>query len=100
MASLYFPKPQPLSPSPKRRAYMGDDGRYYQVKRGREVLVKGVEQRRAFPIGGSNTYCEVRNTKLLVLTRQSMKKLYNDFGNIFEYKFWDWWSIGNTAWSN
>lgn len=22
---------------------------------------------------------------------RGMKKLYNDFGNIFEYKFWDWW---------
>ena len=54
MSSLYFPKPQPLSPSPKRRSYMGKDGRYYQLKKGKEVLVKGVEQTESIYYGKEN----------------------------------------------
>ena len=94
MSSLYFPKPQPLSPSPKRRSYMGKDGRYYQLKKGKEVLVKGVEQTESIYywwfeyLKRNEDYKKVCEGKKV----KGMAKLYKDFGNIFDYEFWDWWN--------
>ena len=91
MASLYFPKPQPLSPN--TTAYMKDDLRYYRKQKGREVLVKGVEQTDSIYYWWFQYLLRSEKYKTACANNgKGMKKLYNDFGNIFEYKFWDWWT--------
>ena len=91
MVSLYFPKPQPLSPN--TTAYMKDDLRYYRKQKGREVLVKGVEQTQSIYYWWFHYLLRSDKYKTACANNgKGMKKLYNDFGNIFDYEFWNWWT--------
>lgn len=90
---LYFARPQPLSPRvTANTAVFGKDGRWYRKVRGKLVLTKGV------PISECIYYWWFEYLKRSDKYRKAcasggkgMQKLYNDFGNIYEYKFWDWW---------
>ena len=99
MASLYYPKPQPLSPLPTARWYMKEDCRYYQKQNGIEKLVGGVEVEDSIYYwwfkylrlsGEYRTACD-NNGK-------GYEEIYKDFGNVFDKKyngergFWKWWT--------
>ena len=94
MASLYFAKPQPLSPNTKTFV---EGGVRYRTVRGKKVLVRGV------PTTDSIYYLWFEYLKRSEKYRtacanngKGMTKLYKNFGNIFEYEgvegFWGWWA--------
>ena len=94
MSTLYFAKPQPLSPNTKT---FEEDGVRYRTVKGRKVLVRGV------PTTDSIYYLWFEYLKrsekyktACANNGKGMTKLYKDFGNIFEYEgvegFWGWWT--------
>ena len=95
--ALYFSKPQPLSPSSK--TWVEGNTRYQKNKNavGGKTSVKGV------PTTDSIYYLWFEYLKrnndyktACANNGKGMKKLYKDFGNIFEYEgvegFWSWWN--------
>ena len=109
MSSLYFAKPQPLSPNTKTFV---EGGVRYRTLKGRKRLVKGVPTTDSIYylwfeyLKRSEKYkkacgIEVDLTKeekkaYTTWHKKFGKKLLNDFGNIFEYegveRFWTWWN--------
>ncbi len=89
---LYFSRPQPLSPHVTANSAVLEDGRWYRKARGKLVLTKGVPNFECIYhwwfeyLKRSDKY-----RKACASGGKGMQKLYNDFGNIYEYKFWDWW---------
>ncbi len=93
--SFYFPKPKPLSP---RSNVVIENGNYFiQYKNGRKKRVRGV------PYSQSIYYLwfeylkrSERYKKACAADGKGMKKLYTDFGNVFEHEgeqgFWRWWT--------
>ena len=95
--SLYFPKPQPLSP--KSKTWEEGNTRYRKNKtaKGGKTSVKGV------PTTDSIYYLWFEYLKrsqkyktACANNGKGMTKLYKDFGNVFEYEgvegFWIWWN--------
>ena len=95
--ALYFSKSQPLSP--KSKTWVEGNVRYQKNKnaRGGKTSVKGV------PTTDSIYYLWFEYLKRSEKYKTScanngkgMKKLYKDFGNVFEYEgvegFWSWWN--------
>ena len=95
--SLYFSKPQPLSP--KSKTWVEGNTRYQKNKtaKGGKTSVKGV------PTTDSIYYLWFEYLKrsekyktACANNGKGMTKLYKDFGNIFEYEgvegFWSWWN--------
>ena len=94
--SLYFSKPQPLSP--KSKTWVEGNTRYRKNKtaKGGKTSVKGV------PTTDSIYYLWFEYLKrsekykaACANNGKGMKKLYKDFGDVFEYEgvegFWGWW---------
>ena len=95
--ALYFSKPQPLSP--KSKTWEEGNTRYQKNKNARDgkTSVKGV------PTTDSIYYLWFEYLKrsekyktACANNGKGMKKLYKDFGNVFEYEgvegFWSWWN--------
>jgi len=95
--SLYFSKPQPLSP--KSKTWVEGNTRYRKNKtaKGGKTSVKGV------PTTDSIYYLWFEYLKrsekyktACANNGKGMSKLYKDFGNVFEYEgvegFWSWWN--------
>ena len=95
--SLYFSKPQPLSP--KSKTWVEGNTRYRKNKtaKGGKTSVKGV------PTTDSIYYLWFEYLKrsekyktACANNGKGMSKLYKDFGNVFEYGgiegFWSWWN--------
>ena len=91
---IYFARPQPLSPNETHSsAVYGADGRWYRrAGKGKLVLAKSV------PISECIYYWWFEYLKRSDKYKSAcanggkgMQKLYNDFGNIYEVEFWDWW---------
>ena len=95
--SLYFSKPQPLSP--KSKTWVEGNVRYQKNKNavGGKTSVRGV------PTTDSIYYLWFEYLKRSEKYKtacdnngKGMTKLYKDFGNIFEYEgvegFWGWWT--------
>jgi len=95
--SLYFSKPQPLSP--KSKTWEEGNTRYQKNKNavGGKTSVKGV------PTTDSIYYLwfeylkrSEKYKKACANNGKGMTKLYKDFGNMFEYEgaegFWTWWN--------
>ena len=95
--SLYFSKPQPLSP--KSKTWEEGNTRYRKNKtaKGGKTSVKGV------PTTDSIYYLWFEYLKrsekyktACANNGKGMSKLYKDFGNVFEYEgvegFWIWWN--------
>ena len=95
--SLYFSKPQPLSP--KSKTWVEGNIRYRKNKtaKGGKTSVKGV------PTTDSIYYLWFEYLKrsekyktACANNGKGMSKLYKDFGNVFEYEgvegFWSWWN--------
>ncbi len=96
MPSRYFPKPQPLSPQTKTWVEKG-------VRYQKDSRVRGGKRR----VKGTWTTDSIYYLWFEYLKRsekyktacanngKGMKKLYKDFGNVFEYEgvegFWRWW---------
>ena len=97
MPRRYFPKPQPLSP--QTRTWVENGVRYQKDSR-----VRGGKRR----VKGTWTTDSIYYLWFEYLKRsekyktacanngKGMKKLYKDFGNVFEYEgvegFWSWWN--------
>ncbi|MDC0440707.1 hypothetical protein OAM41_02955 [Gammaproteobacteria bacterium] len=96
MASRYFPKPQPLSP--KTLTWVENDVRYIKDSRvrGGKRRVKGVWTTDSiYYLWFEYLKRNAEYKKVCEGKSKKMKKIYKDFGNVFEYKgvegFWEWW---------
>ena len=96
MASRYFPKPQPLSP--KTLTWVENGVRYEKDSRvrGGKRRVKGVWTTDSiYYLWFEYLKRNAEYKKVCEGKSKKMKRIYKDFGNIFEYKgvegFWDWW---------
>jgi len=92
---FFFPKPQPLSP--KSNVVIENGNYYIEYKNGKKRRVRGV------PYSQSIYYLwfeylkrSEKYKKTCAANGKGMKKLFNDFGNVFEYEgaqgFWKWWT--------
>ena len=97
MASRYFPKPQPLSP--KTLTWVENGVRYEKDSRvrGGKRRVKGVWTTDSiYYLWFEYLKRNAEYKKVCEGKSKKMKRIYKDFGNIFEYKgvegFWKWWN--------
>lgn len=93
--SFFFPKPQPLSP---RSNVVIENGKYYiKYKNGKKRRVRGVPYTQSiYYLWFEYLKRSEKYKKACTVNGKGMKKLYADFGNVFEYEgevgFWRWWT--------
>lgn len=93
MPVRYFPKPQPLSP--KTKTWLEGDARYRTLK-GKKVAVSGVATTDSIYYLWFEYLKRSEKYKTACANNgKGMKKLYEDFGDVFAYEgvdgFWNWW---------
>lgn len=91
---IFFPKPQPLSPASN---VVLENGNYYiAYKNGKKRRVRGVPYAQSiYFLWFEYLKRSEKYKKACANNGRGMKKLYNDFGDVFAYKgergFWTWW---------
>ena len=95
MTMYRFPKPQPLSP---HRKHIDEDGVLYRVHKGRKTKLKGARYYDSIYYWWYQYLrCSERYRAACAKEGKGMQRIYNDFGDIFEYAdtptgFWQWWN--------
>jgi len=95
MSLLYFPKPQPLSP--KTKVQLDEKGRRVLLRKGKPVLVKGTWTADSlYYLWFEYLKRSEKYNRACQAGGKGMKKIYDDFGDIFQYEgldgFWRWWN--------
>ena len=95
--SLYFSKPQPLSPKSKTWAEGNTRYRKNKTAKGGKTSVKGVSTTDIIYYLWFDYLKRSEKYKTACANNgKGMSKLYKDFGNVFEYGgvegFWSWWN--------
>jgi hypothetical protein len=97
MPSRYFPKPQPLSPQTQTWVEKGVRYQKDSRVRGGKRKVKGTWTTDSIYYLWFEYLKRSKDYKTACANNcKGMKKLYKDFGNVFEYEgvegFWTWWN--------